>query len=541
MTRLLIWLQWRQLVHRRVSIKQTFAFAIGGLFALAFVGFLTFGMVEFGRGSATDQFRALATIALTLASIILLLAVIPQVFEQLFAGRDLDLLFTLPIPTHSIFIIRYGEMLARTGSLVLIIVGVPLIGYGIAAGAAWLYFPVVLVSMVNLIAWLVALSYLINLALIRIIPASRAKEVMTVLAMLTGLVGAVGGQLFGYVASQNNVGDRLSDLPTVPIWLPSAWTGIAIDEAADGHFTTLLPTVGLLTLAVGTIFLSLMLVERSFRVGWVQMKEGRGQRAGKHARTEPTTQRLMTPVRAVALKEIRLLQRDVREWMSLLPFFVFVGYSLLRSMGNRDISQLRNGSLSNWLLIQVILVGTFGLSISTFAAPSVAREGLSVWLLRTVPLPGIDVALGKFLVYWSISNAMLLVFEVGLALYLRWPVTQVVLGVVGLSVLSSGVVGIGLWTGTFGARYDPDRPNKRLKVGISFVLMGLTGIYLLVATAPLAIALLIAETLTDLTSIGAVAGIAWMLAAGLGVTLLMLWLTARRVDAGIQVEIVESG
>lgn len=573
MTRLLIWVQWRQLVHRGLSRRGLVSVLAVILVGAVFLSGLTAGSVVLAHHASRDTFEAVASYGLLLLVIALLLADLPQIFNQLFSSRDVELLFTLPIPTRSIFLVKYGQSLLGTGLIAAVVALIPVLSYGAAGGVSWLFYPVALLVIVGAVAGIVALCYLLSLALVQVVPPRRAREFMTALTMLLGLAIALSGQLFSHVSTA-----RVTRLNPLPLWLPMRWGADAVAQAADGDARGLLPLAGLLALALGLLAVSTLLVERSFRLGWVQQSEGGGS-ARKRARRKATADLSARPVTAarplhrteiaIGLKEARMLRRDVREWMQLVPFVVFYAVIFFQILGGgrSGIRALETSRGTLWLLIQTAILFSLTFVGTNFAAPALAREGTSIWLLRSVPISGRQMALGKFWVYWSLPAALLLLVEVTVGIAMGWPLSWIVGGIAALAVLISGAVALGIWVGTFAAQYNPDRPQQRLPPGVGLMLFVVNFIYFILAVLPAAVTLLPTSLEPDLTAVVGqtggllhaglrfalyvvrqkaahsaavtILGALWLIAFGLGIAALTLWLTARRVDAGVQVRIIE--
>lgn len=565
MLRLLLWLQWRQWQHRSFTARRIWLPIIIGLAALGFSAGFVGGAAAIGATGGLPVLRGIAAIAfLTLAVFIVLLS-LPQVYGQLYGGRDLELLFTLPIPTRSIFLFKYGQTVLFAGLVVIGIIYLPAIAFGITAGAAPLYYLILTIAVIAFATGAVAGCYLLTLALVRVLPQKRIKEILTVIQGLAGLLGALSGQMSARLGRVANAGDAL---PQLPDWLPTSWAAIALDRAAHGQLDSLVPLLGTVVVGGGSLALSLMLVERGFRLGWVRMSEGGGRRrATRSERRAARRPSLNSPTMAIARKELTMLRRDVREWMAFLPILVFLGVGLFQLFGRSRPDEFDDYPMIIWLFLQaglVLITSFFG---SSFAAPAFARDELASWVLRTVPLAGQQITIGKFLVYWGLMMAFVIIIELAAAIAFSWPIGLTVAGIFGVLVLLAGSLALGMWTGTFGARYDPNNPNNRLTTGASFLFMGVDAIYLLIAIGVFLLTLIptdLEPLLTEAASgaggfIGIVVAIAlgivrlkiahpllmtglglfWLLFVGLGTTAGMLWLTARRVDAGVQIEIVE--
>lgn len=565
MTGLLLWVQWRQWLHTWVSRRRVPVIIVVSLAALGFMTMLTLFGYTIGRNASLDALHPVAGLALPAVVILVILADLPQVYGQLYVARDVELLFTLPIPTRSIFLVKYLQTLVIGNLLTIPIILIPLIGLGIGAGAHPVYYPAVVVVVFTVVAGAVAISYLMTLTLVRVLPRKRLNELIVVFQALTGLVAALAGQLFRFSDQLDQATDVL---PVAPVWLPTTWGAIALERLARADPIGILPALGVIAISGGLLLLSMTMVERGFRLGWVRLSEGTRRKRPARARAASHAPP-RGPIAAIAAKEITMLRRNIREWMALLPILVFFGIGLFQLMAGDGRAVARENPSAAWLIAQggllavVIVVGT------TFAAATFARDGLAAWVLRTAPLSGWQIALGKFVVYWGVTAGFVAVADLIAAVILGWSLLQTVGGAVVAAILLTGAVALEVWIGTFGARYDPQNPHNQLRTGVGFLVMGVAIVYFLVALFPALLTMLptslepvLAGAAPEASGFEGVAarvllavvrlkivhpvltiglGLLWLVAIGLGIAAFALWRTARRLDAGIQIEIVERG
>jgi ABC-2 type transport system permease protein len=468
--------------------------------------------------------------ALGFSAVVLLLIVvgIPRIFTLLYAARDVELLFTLPIPARGVFLLKFGQSVVEVGGLALLALSVPLLSYGLAAGAKWLYYPVALIVLVSVVVVALGLCHLVDLLLVRVLPARRVKGFMTALSALAGLLGVLGSQFIGN-ASTRVTTNGLDALPTLPSWLPTSWAAGALTRGARGEAGALLYAGALALVTCVLAGAALTLVERGFRLGWVRLSEGEGRRRGARAerRSARPPSALPGPLVAIGLKELRLLLRDVREWMMVMPFLVIGALTLYRTAtAGNDVGDAQ----ASWLLLQLEVLGGFAFFGANFAGGAIAREGDAWWVLRSAPVTGWQVMLGKFWVYWLLPLAGALLLELGLGVGFGWRLSWLALGSSALVALSAGAIGLGLLVGAIGPRYNPERPADRLRLPAMLLLFVLLSVYGGVALLPVGLVIALADNaLTRLLSVP------WLSLLGAGVAALALRLAASRVDAGVEI------
>ncbi|QKY68354.1 hypothetical protein [Lentibacillus sp. CBA3610] len=493
---------------------------------------------------------------------------LPQVFKHLYSATDLNLLFTMPIPTRHIFWVKYLQSFVGIPLLVFVLYIVPLFVYGAFIGANLLYYPVVLIVLLSVIVIGLSIAYLFNLLLVQVVPASKVNEFMTVMSFLSGIF------VYLLFMMPTMVNDRplsemiLAGLPLFPEWVPVTWASDAIIGAVSGSIGFLLPLVMIVVLAVIFFILTSTLVERGFRTGWVKLSEGGGKKRKKGA-VKKSGPKLNHPVIAVGKKEWYAIKRDVREWLVFMPlifFFIFGFAGFLASGGG--LSDLRGPSEVTWPITQAILLFIYAMFNGQIASSTIAREARSVWILHILPLSGKDIAFGKLWISWLLPFVILTVVEIVIGLFFGWSAVQFMAGIAMKAVITVGISGIGMWLGTLGAKYNPDNPQNRLKFGTAFILMIASYVYLFFALIPF-VMLLIPVEVMDFAQIlsqdidgffGSVAGfvytvLSWkaaspvmvsiagillMLIFSLGISYLFTMMSARKIDQGIEIEMVQS-
>jgi len=492
---------------------------------------------------------------------------LPQVFKHLYSATDLNLLFTMPIPTRYIFWIKYLQSFVGIPLLVFVLYVVPLFVYGAFIGANVLYYPVVLLVLLSVIVVGLSIAYLFNLLLVQVVPASKANEFMTVMSVLSGIF------VYFLFMIPNMVNDEplsemiLAGLPLFPDWVPITWASDAIVAAASGSIDFLVPLILILVLAVIFFILTSTLVERGFRTGWVKLSEGSGKKRKKGV-ARKSGPRLNHPIIAIGKKEWYAIKRDIREWLVFLPLVFFFVFGVIGAMsGGAELSDLRGPTEVTWPITQGILLFIYAMFNGQISSSTIAREAKSVWILRILPLSGKDVAFGKLWISWLLPFAILTVVEIVIGLFFGWTLIQFMTGIAMKAVITVGISGIGMWLGTIGAKYNPANPQNRLKFGTAFILMIASYVYLFFALVPFVMLLIPVEAMGFAQMISqdidgffgsvagfvytvlswkeasavmvTIAGILLMLIISLGVAYIFTMMSARKIDQGIEIETVQ--
>lgn len=541
-------------------VSYVFSFLVIGVLLY----FLTVGVWRFSDQVTEPMLNGLLSYGFLIITVLIVLLGTPQVFKHLYAATDLGLLFTLPIPTRHIFWVKYLQSFIGVPFFCMLFFAVPVVTYGIATGVHILFYPVVMFVLLASVLIGLSLAYLFNLLLIQIVPASKANEMMTVMGMLAGLFGylmymipnlATGGDLMGYL---------LSGLPLFPAWMPMRWASETLVHAMHGSFHFLLPFALFMILALFCIILTASLVEKGFRTGWIRLSEGASKK--KKGAKGKATHKVHHPVVAIAKKELLAVKRDMREWFIFMPLIFFIIFPIIGFFSSGiTLGEIRGFHEISWPIAQAFLLFVFALLNGQLAASSISREGKSVWLLRTLPLSGKQIAYGKLLISWLMPLILLTIFEIIVGVVLGWTLLQFIMGIVVKAFVSVGISAIGLCLGTIGAKYNPSNPQQRLNFGTAMLLMILSYVYLFIALIPYVILLVPTDALEFVTEISQGSGfwalvgsmfavlLTWkaaypglilmlsvvvMVLFSLGIAALLTLVSARRIEKGIDIDIV---
>lgn len=525
---------------------------------------LSKGVLAVSGAISVPVFAGIATYGFLIIIGFIILLGLPQVFKDLYAATDLQLLFTLPIPTRNIFWMKYMQSYIGTPLLAYMFFVIPLFIYGVVTGASSLYYPVMLVTLLAVTIIGLSIAYLFNLLLIQIVPANWANEFMTVMSFLSGIFVYLLFTLPDMINDKPLQEVLLSGVPLLPKWIPMSWGSTALVEAHQGSIKFLLPFVLFLLFAVLFMILATSLVEKGFRTGWIRFSEG-GKK--KKASRKGKPRHVTHPVIAVGRKEWFAVKRDMREWLVFMPLVFFIIFPLISFISDGvELSDLRGFNEISWPIAQGIILFLYAMVNGMIAASSIGREGASVWILRTLPLSGRDIVLGKLWISWLMPFVLITILECTAGIFLGWTLFQFVFGIAMKAVITIGISAIGLWLGTLGAKYHPTNPQARLKFGISFLLLLASYVYLLLAFIPYILlnipaeaADFAAEVSNDITGVfakvtGIIAtlltwkanhpiivgtfGVLVMLVISLGIASVFIFVSARRIDKGIEIDMI---
>ncbi len=480
--------QWKVMLNtiRTLPMNNIIGFGIGILIIAFFLSvFGTFIWSISGSISATTFESLLSFGFLAVIGMIILMG-LPQVFKGLYSGSDLDMLFSMPIPTKHIFWTKYIQSYFGTPVFIFLISTVPIVIYGIGIKASIFYYIVALLALFFVTVISLSLIFLLNLLLIQVIPAGRANEFLTVMSFLSGIIVYLLFMLPTITNDDLSYSDLfLSELPVLPYWVPVRWGSSAVGNALDGSLTAFVPLAMLFLLALALMTFATMLVEKGFRTGWIRLNEGSSKKRSKRRKASQGNPKLHHPIIAISKKEWLTIKRDLREWLSLMPILFFIVFGVVGFMSSGgSLTEIREHGNISWPVAQGILLFIYALTNGSISSSSIGREGPNLWIMRVMPVTGRQVAYGKFLISWLLPFIVVSIIEFIAMFFLGWTIWQFLYGIAVKGVITLGISAIGIWIGTLGAKYNPSNPQQRLNFGASISLLVLSYIYLIIALIP---------------------------------------------------------
>src|SRR5215213_2368218 len=283
---------------------------------------------------------ALPSAVLFFALVLMVLTSFTTVLSSLYLSGDMDMLLAAPVPMRAVFVVKFFGGLLVPYLLLFFLLGPFLLGFGQGLGWGAAYFIVAVVVLLLMPLLPTGLGALLVMAVVRVIPARRAREIV-------GVIGGMVG-ISWYIFSQfsNQLAPRLANARMLdylcrfdnPL-LPSAWAGRALTAAGQGNWTNLALYGGLFAgLSIGAFALCVALAERLYYAGWSNMSTQGGKVKSKRQKAKDRqpaarapfyllafTSLLPAQSRAVLFKDLRVFPRDLRNVQQLIFPLVLAG------------------------------------------------------------------------------------------------------------------------------------------------------------------------------------------------------------------------
>jgi ABC-2 type transport system permease protein len=498
--------------------------------------------------------EALPSIVLFGALVLLILTSFGNLLASLYLSGDMDMLLVAPVPMRSVFVVKFFSGLVIPYIVLFVLLGPALLGFGQGLGYGWAYYLMVVVVLALFPLLPVGVGALLVMAVVRVIPARRAREIV---GLISGLIGAawwILSQFSREIAPRMATDTTLDNLRrlNVPV-LPSAWAGHALLAAGQGEWLTLLVYGGLyVALSIGVFMGCVLLTERLYYAGWSNMavQGGRVRRRTTNDKRQTLASgapqsfvhrlsSIVLPPQSAAIfaKDLRLFPRDLRNVQQLIfPIVLAIvwTYQLIRnSAAAGGQAQFQQG----WGSFASVGISFFiCLSLSNvMAGTGISREGRSFWLLKIAPVSAWQILIGKLTLAYLPFLVVGTVFVAGLSLLQGNSATDFVRSLLLVWLVGLGTTSITLGMGAAFPKFNWENPNQQSTVRAGCLAPVLYAAYtVLAAAAALGLPLLGALLLPAWTTLLSVAGWVIVVALTAGVTWGMLSFGAARLE---QVEV----
>lgn len=431
-------------------------------------------------------------------------------FSSLLLADDLQFLVARPLSSRTFFAARFFEHTAAASWMVLLF-GLPLfLAAGLRFSAPLEYYAWLVAVLVPFVVIPAALASIVVLLLAVAMPVQRTREIFIAL----GAIAFVGAfvmlrqleleQLF----RPGRFGSTMEFFATLQTpgryWLPSSWAvellyPVLARDTLRGtswlHVAVLYSTAaGLYALATWTFGLCHARAYSRAQAGRHarELKGDAGHEVATRASARSAArtrieawverevrrpERVLTPTRAIAWKDLRVFVRDTVQWSQLLLLAGLIVVYLANISGIGDFGR---GGIFGPVGIYFLNVGLSGFLVAALSVrlvfPAVSLEGKAFWLVRRAPIGLRRYLAAKWLGHVPNLLVLALVLTVlsNWTLGTAWWLTLKSLALV--AFLAVGLTGLGVGMGAMFPRFHIDNA-ARIATGLGGIL------YMLVAIA----------------------------------------------------------
>jgi Putative ATP-binding cassette len=466
-TGLILAAEWRNARHWLLDTKQGRSVSLGTAVGVVFIGPPLLGgsaLAGFALGRLGIEPAGILAGGFSAVALVMFAFGLPGIISAFFADRRLLLYAAAPISALQLYVARLLQAALPAG-LVGVVVLTVVFGYSIGARLNPAFGLLAIVLVVALALTIVSLSVCLMSLVLRVVPATRARDVAgVVLALIGSSFYLVQFALRGPVRTARQdptqllrqvtaLGDRLA-------WLPTSWPAEALSAWAVHRP---LAALGWTALSLGANALAVaagwFLYQQTLVLGLGVFGEaGAGSSRRRRSRAQPSAARpsAANPVAAIARKDLLALRRDFRRLAGALPA---LGMAIVWTFVNA------NHVPAGFWGVAVPISFVPGFVSLSLAIPAVAGEGRGMQLLVLAGLPMRTFLLAKLVSVLPIvlpltlatATALLVVNRVGPA-----ESAQVVLIAIWLGC---GMPAIAVAAGALGPNFAAPDPRRGVNPG----------------------------------------------------------------------------
>lgn len=462
------------------------AVALGLLLLLAFaqVGFMYYTMADAILSFAVPQGLTGPVITLLVLAVSLMVAFfgIFEVLGRLFLAKDGEFLASLPVPPATVFLAKLGVVYLYQLLLSVVVLALPLILAGIKLGAGVLFYVKMVFGVVLFPLLPLSVGALLSLLLMRLTALTKNRDRFMMVSSILMMLVILGGQFaLTSLLPQDMSTDYLATLlqnarplmeRVASAWPPAAWlslfiTGSGTDALAGGGLFLLS------TLAAGCLcYASANYLYRRGMQASLETGSGSGKKRRKAAKEE----KILSPVRTLARREMRTVLRVPIYALNSLSGIIIVPLMLAYMLFSPSMKEAGDfASFISPAIAAFVAAGmlTFVGGLNPAAATMLSREGKSAWLLKAAPLSAQDIIKSKLYAGLLISLIVLLPSLAVLLILLPQHILPVLLGSLAALLFTAALNAFGLLIDFMRPRFNWNDYTQAIKqnTNVLFVML----------------------------------------------------------------------
>ena len=418
--------------------------------------------------------------------------------SKLYLSRDLQLVHAMPISSYKIFISRWIDSTIESAWMVVIFTLPVFLAYGMVYKGGAFYYANTSMALVSLVINASAVSTMMVMVAVILIPASRLKSIFIFLGILFFVVI--------YLAIRLSRPELLVDpevfdtvmiyvtslqTPSSPI-LPSTWAYDSIRAGlsgaiGDGLFHSALSW----SFAAMMVFVLVIVSDAVYFKGFSKTQTASVRLFKNRSNDVKFFNFLPGPVKSFTIKEIKTFLRDQTQWSQLfLIAALVVIYVYNFKVLPLEKSPIKTVYLQNLFSFLNMGLAMFVLTAITarFAYPAVSLEREAFWLVKSSPLSLRAFLWIKFFIYYF--PLLILTEALIIATNILLSVTPFMMALSTITVffLVPGIVALGIGLGAAYPDFKAENPTQAVTSfgGLVFMIVcaGYIGLAILIEAGP---------------------------------------------------------
>ncbi len=417
----------------------------------------------------------LLSMILLVSFALLLFSSILTSLSKLFLSRDLMLVHSLPISSYKIFVARWIDSAVESAWMVIIFTLPIFLSYGIVYRAGVSFYATIPLTMVPLVITASAISTVLVMVAVMLIPANRLKSIFIFLGILFFVVLYLAIRLSRpellvdpEVFDSAMVYMTTLQTPLSP-FLPSTWAYDSILAALSGRPGGTLFNTAISWCFAGTmVFIMTIAADAIYFKGFSKTQASPGRLIKGQGSDWPYLNFLPGPVKSFAVKEIKTFLRDQTQWSQLF----LIGALIVIYVYNFKVLPIEKSPINTIYLQNLFSFLNMGLALfvltavsARFAYPAVSLEREAFWLVKTSPLSLKTFLWIKFFIYYFPLLVLTEILIVTTNMLLDVTPFMMALSTITVFLLVPGIVSMAIG---FGAAYPDFKAENATQTVTSF-------------------------------------------------------------------------
>jgi ABC-2 type transport system permease protein len=418
--------------------------------------------------------------------------------SKLYLSRDLQLVHSMPVSSYKIFFSRWVDSTVDSSWMVIIYTLPVFISFGIVYKTGAFYYANTMMTMLSLAVIASAISTLMVMAAVIVIPASRMKSVFIFMGILFFVViylvirlsqpellvdPEVFDTVMVYITSLQT--------PSSP-FLPSSWAYDSIQSTLSGSVKNGLFHNALSLSFAGTIVFAMVIIaDGIYFKGFSKTQNAPARLFKNHGRADRFFNFLPGPIKSFTVKEIKTFLRDQTQWTQLfLIAALVVIYVYNFKVLPLEKSPIKTVYLQNLFSFLNMGLALFVLTAVTarFAYPAVSLERDAFWLVKTSPISIRTFLWIKFFIYYFPLLILTEVLIVATNILLQVTPFMMALSTLTVFFLVPGIVAMGVGLGAAYPDFKAENPTQTVTSfgGLIFMIAcaGYIGLVVIIEAGP---------------------------------------------------------